>query len=522
MASSKILKQLEVLKEEVELKNLMSPTPPFATAETTKQAVEKRKKQSSDFFVFEDIYFPKQMYSEGYYPNAEFHKEIVNIFNQSEFHLILSGRGFGKTVTAKKVLIHKLLHNDNFNFIGILSENLVQARRIMASIGLLIHDNPRIMSDYKPQFQEFNGDNIVFRLPKSNKIKCLIPLSEGRSARGSSMGFDRLDAVFGDDFITNTSSLTDDGKFKQRATLNETYGSIKRDGGLYLCGNNFDVKCLYNEYVIEKKDGVLPPFIHLHIYPAWDSKSLWYERYPANSEAELKSMIKPADDMDWNGNYQQDPQPARGFIYHALPQFYAELPRDAAGIIYCDPNLSLKEKGDSTAVLVLMFSGTTQKFYMVDCRCKSYSDSNQLLDDITELRKKHGANKLHVLGFDGNVSQESTWTDHVRKWQRKNNLPYARIEYKRYRTDEFIKSYSPLWNNGDVLCSEHFRTNEEGKEFIQQMYRFKGKAKKQSGVKIDGGDCFTCSMQLLHEGRYHKRSPEGAKPRNYAITGNYF
>jgi len=90
--------------------------------------------------------------------------------------------------------------------------------------------------------------------------------------------------------------------------------------------------------------------------------------------------------------------------------------------------LSKKGKGNTTAIVPLLYSPSEELYFIPAVVCKSFSDSNLLLDSLIELKTSTG--NIAAFGFDGNVTQESTWTQHVRNYCKIKGVPFPTIEYK--------------------------------------------------------------------------------------------
>jgi len=190
-----------------------------------------------------------------------------------------------------------------------------------------------------------------------------------------------------------------------------------------------------------------------------------------------------------------------GYIFKSV--YYSEfdyIPSDARGVIYCDPNLAKKGKGDTTGIVKLLYSASTSKFYISDFYCRSFSDSNELLDIILKLRDDN----CRLIGFDGNVSQESSWTQHVRNYCSINKQPFPVIQYKRYRVDEIVKNSQWVWREGSVLFPPNFRTTEDGQRAIAQILGFAGK--KHSAEKDDAPDALICGIEFLQESGFKSQN----------------
>lgn len=177
------------------------------------------------------------------------------------------------------------------------------------------------------------------------------------------------------------------------------------------------------------------------------------------------------------------------------------IPADIRSVIYCDPNLAIKAKGDTTAVVHLGYSATTQHFYLLDGVCKSFSDSNQLLNTVYTMR----SSETMALGFDGHVSQESTWTNFVRNWAAINQRPFYQVDYKRYRVDDLAKNIQLAWDQKLILFPDDFGSTISGKEFLAQLFSFSGKKAK---MKDDAPDALICAFEFLHERNLTRRHGE--------------
>ena len=187
--------------------------------------------------------------------------------------------------------------------------------------------------------------------------------------------------------------------------------------------------------------------------------------------------------------------PKIGHIF--TPEGYAEyddLPSDLRGVIYCDPNLALKTKGDSAAVVHLSFSPSRDKYFLVDGHCKSYADSTHLLNAVLAYRR--ASSHAVQIGFDGNVTQESTWTNFVRDWCRINEQPFPPIEYKRYNVDAMVKNVQLAWNAKRILFPPGFRQAQQNKRFMAQLFAFEG---KKAGNPDDAPDALICAFEFIHE-----------------------
>lgn len=499
---------MDKFKSELADKARYAPVVAFPDGENSeRQKWARIKKAKSDFWYFDQTYFLKNMYSDGYSKPAGFHKEMTKEMNLPGIKVFLGARKHGKTALAKKYLVWRLLSGKT-TFAGTLSQTLTTSRNILSDIFSLIADNNRILSDFKPEFEEANSDQLTFKVEGSATKIRVMAFSEGRSVRGATRLFDRPQFILCDDVETRQSALGEDQTVARIKMINEAFHSMSDKGTLAALGNNFDERCAFNRLVVEQKEGLLADHISVFTYKAWDGKKpLWRERFPAKTEAELRKMLKVADEAEWQAEFQQTPTPPDGLIFKRLsplPTFTA-LPADAKGVVYCDPNLAKKGRGDSTAIVSLLYSASTDKYYVEMPVCRSFSGSNSLLEEVLKFK----SNRHRAVGFDGNVNQESTWTNNVRNFCKINNTPFPFIVYCRYKTDELAKNIQGEWEEGRILLPEQITSTDDGKRFLTQIFAFAG---KKANLADDAPDALICAYELLHNRRLGKKSSTSVKP----------
>lgn len=480
---------------------------PFTEEERKPEAVKARlAKCSEDFFYWDRTYFPPEMYDE-YFPSGWFHQEIVQLMDlrDKKAHVIHGPRDSGKTATAKKKFLYNFLHGKRrYQLIG--SETLSPAENAVIDMLSMLDNNERLKHDYKLQWHQANSENLFAKSTSNPAGTYIGTLSEERSSRGKQREFFlRPDLIYLTDFENDTSSLTKDAVERRITRINEMRTSLSSNGTLLWEGNNFNVSCAMQYLFLEKERDVLSEEFVMHKFPAWDpsrrrnKRSIWFERFPAAAEEEMRKMCKPMDDHDWNGNFQGSPTEKSGDIFpDAFYAEYAFLPKDLRAIGYTDPNCSLKEKGDTTASGFLGFSVNAQKYYIVFPRCKSYSDPNELIEDFLIGHRELGNTGVPILArkFDGHVSQESVWTNFLQNFSQLKNIPLPYIEFARYNVDDLATNASREWKAGKFLFPQGFRKTEEGKRFTNQIFKFKTKKAKK---KDDAADWLICALQVMSE-----------------------
>ncbi|NUN68835.1 MAG: hypothetical protein HUU02_03895 [Bacteroidetes bacterium] len=519
-------KQQEELRRDIEKQ--MQIIVPFSEKERTAHAVTERLKRSAaDFFFWDATYFPPEMYDE-YFPPGWFHREIVRIMDLADkkAHVLHGPRDSAKTGTAKKKFLYNFLHGlRHYQLIG--SETLAPAQTSIVDMLQLLESNERLKHDYKLQWNEASSENLFAKSVSNPAGTYIGALSEERSSRGKQRAFFlRPDLIYLTDFENNTSSMTKEAVEKRITRVNEMRTSLSAKGTLLWEGNNFSVDCAMNRLFQEEERSILSSEFVMHRFRAWDARrrkemrSIWVERFPAKSEAEMRSMVKPMDDHDWNGNFQGYPTEKSGDIFPDVHyQEWHSLPNDLRAVIFTDPNCALKEKGDTTAITCLAWSSMMQKYYITSARCKSYSSSDTLITDFLTLRSAENIREVAVIAqaFDGNVSQESTWTNSLLNYSKLHDMPLPFIAFKKYKVDDLATIAEQEWKAGKFLFPPGFRKTVEGKEYTDQVFKFK---LKKAAKKDDAPDSLISALELMQE--FHINVIGGRKPIFTSVSKKTF
>lgn len=172
------------------------------------------------------------------------------------------------------------------------------------------------------------------------------------------------------------------------------------------------------------------------------------------------------------------------------------IPDDIISVLYCDPNLALKSKGDKTAITVIGFSFTTQQYYVLATALQSFSDPAQLVETIVQTRAK--CPSIKAIGFDGNVTQESTWFHLLRSVSRQKRVVLPTVDFCKYSTDTIAKNAQLAWARKQIFFPLHYSKQEETQEYLEQLRTFRT---KKDGKPDDAPDSFICGFEFLHSRR---------------------
>lgn len=521
---SPLARSIAAREEALALRSLYSAASAWSEKEATRQRIDARRAAAcapNGFWAFDRDYFPPEMYDGQYAPaNRQFHGAIITATEQQgrRCTLILGPHDHAKSAMVYKKVIHAALTGQR-HYIGLVSETLTTPRSILDAVAGFLQRNARIRHDYPDLDIVVDAADELFLRTRENRgtwIKCF---SEFRSPRGTNVElFQRPDLVCVEDFENMMSPLDAEAVERRRRKLAEYQSALAEDGCLVQTANNFAEECVANQMLTEYRDGNLDPSWNVLVFAAWKERGdqvdnkrlgpLWPERYVASSEAELKTLLHPMDDATWDGSYQQRPRKPSGRYF--LSAHYAEwneLPEDILALVWCDPNLAVKSKGDTTAMLALAFSRTTGRKYILEPRCRSFADSNDLLDAYMHIVARLYELRIPILGlgFEGVVSQESHWTSHVRNYCALHGIPVPRLEFRHYNVSVVAGNTQIEFGKGAFLFPQGFAKTEEGKVFCQQLWSFTGT--KRSGHKDDAPDALISANEFLFDKGYSVRPP---------------
>lgn len=491
-------KDFKRIAERIERQSFSVPQQKFE--DETEETKNKRiKRAMKDFFYFDRVYFPESVHTQGYYKPGVLHYSILAKSQETGVHWFGAFRDLAKTAYLKKLRIWFLL-TGRASIGGIMSETLNKSSKFIRSIETVLIENQLLQRDFDIKIEIMN-EHILRFTSKINRRHCYyLAYSLDSNPRGDNVNIERPDFIDFDDLETYKNNHNEENTQKRLKKILEAYRSCKENANMIGLGNNIHPKCLFNRLKILQEKGEKSEVITVYPYPAWSKErteytpylgSVWQNKFNAQSEAEMKAMMKVHDDVEWS-EAMCDPVLKTGHIFpREFLRTYkkANLPADAVGPSYCDPNLSMKGKGDTTALGALLYSRSNDAYYVHGARCKSYSDSNQLLQDYIALF----GHRVRIMGMDGNVAQESSWINNVRNFTRSTGRPFPPLKFCRYNVDMMATHFEQIYKQGKVYFEEEFIGTEEGQEAMEQFHSFISKKEKK---KDDFPDFLVCCYAL--------------------------
>lgn len=518
-------KQFAKMEKELEREQFSAPAPAFDN--DSKVIQEKRiAKAMNDFFYFDRMYFPEEYHRQGYYKPGVLHYEMLKKSLEPGIHWFGTFRNLAKTTYLKKIRIWQLL-TGRIYIAAIMSETMPKAENFVSSIGLALKDNERIKKDFEIEIDRFNQNMLRFTSKFVKGYSYYLPYSLQANARGDNVKIERPDVMDFDDIETNRLNNTEANTTKRLESILEAYRSCKENANMLGVGNNIHPKCLFNRLKILQEKGKRDGLIIVYPYPVWSNKiteftpylgSVWQSKYKADNIDEMRKLINPQDEVEWSQAMCNPLLKSGDKFPRELLKTYKEatLPSDAFGPAYCDPNMSLKGQGDTTAMLALLYSRSMDKYYVYKPKCKSYSNSNDLLMDYLTMFDS----RIQIMGMDGNVNQESSWNNNIRNFTLTKGIPLPPIIFFRYSVDNISNHASAAYKEGKILFPEEYIQTDEGKEFMNQIFTFI--SKKENSVD-DAPDGLVCVYQIGHErGMFIPNLVSGGNPYESIGIGNPF
>lgn len=367
------------------------------------------------------------------------------------------GTRSSKTYSLCQLFIHKMLTEKNI-VIDVFRKTL-PALKSSALVDFL-----SLLKEYDIYNSDFHNKTENTYTIGSNKI-CFISCDESQKVRGRKRTYawlNEANELEQDDFVQIALRTTKQIFLDYNPSISETHWLISD------LQNRPDFTLIRSSYLDN-------PFL--------SSETL--------AEIQLLKRLDPSYWSVYGEGMRADLTTGKVFpnIYYSE---YEKLPTDIISVIYCDPNLSKKGKGDSTAIVNLGFSVSTGKYYVINALAKSFSSSQDLLDTIALFKTP----STLAIAFDGHVNQESSWTDRVNSWQIINKQPFHHIEYKRYLVDILSKNAALIWQDKKILFPPAFNQNMSHKLFLAQLFSF---VSKKDNTKDDAADALICALEFIHE-----------------------
>lgn len=332
------------------------------------------KKAGNDPFYFGRKVFPEYCSK----PFNRMHKDIKNIYERQKrgVDVVAGPPEHGKTAWLRVLKIWGAVYGKRQYQIKV-TETMDLSTIDLASIKLEFEENPRIRFLYGDLKTHGKWESEAFKVAptKFNKSGCWFEaFAFGVPPTGRLRGSHRPDFCDIDDLENyKKSGNIDISKEKLEFINNDVIPRMSMNAPIIWFGNNARKTMAIN--IIIGMDPLLRqrdfPAFKIHLYPAFDVKkkeALWKEVYKFKDEEEMRLHFGVGL-MTWNGNYQQKPMVPDGTEFKKMHwREYKSLPKDAMGVIMCDP--ASGKSGCYKAAAALLFSRSTMKFHIEQLFCR--------------------------------------------------------------------------------------------------------------------------------------------------------
>ena len=458
---------------------------------------KRLKKSEKDFFYFAKEYFPQWFEFEF----CDVHHDMIDaaLDGNRTIHVFAAPRDFGKTRLFRVFKIwcacfgKKSLYSKTSDTIDLVRKDFRYVREILKY-------NPKIVSDFGDIIDK-NWDYLdSFRIiaHKYNpRGTTFVANSMTVTPRGE-LAETRVDFIEFDDFEDFSTSINPDISRRKIEIIERDFhlALAEKGNGIYL-GNNARTTCLIN-VLAEMKEAdraANHPAFKLHIIDGWDEKknrATWYQRYHAESEDELRSEMNLSLNV-FNAEVRQKPSPPEGtrFLLKDWTTF-KELPKDAQGIIFCDP--AFGQTSDFKAMVPLFYSFSTKKFLVPSCfvrRC-GWEEYFLAMYEIYNRFRSH----ISFIGWENNFAQ-GQYLEFRKIYISTRNKPELPIRRIQVEGDKFfrIETLETPYSLGNILFSEDFLSTKDGIEAQSQMIGYEGK--KDATHKVDFIDALASAYKLV-------------------------
>lgn len=468
---------------------------------------EKRiKKASKNFFYFCLEYFP-QWFTFAF---CIVHVKMLAaaLSNDRKIHLIAAERGIGKTRFFRVFKVWCACFGIKHHY-SKASDTLDLVEKDFRYVRDIIKYNPKIMSDFGKIIDETWDTLHSFRiLPHKHNPEGTIFVAHSYTVtpRGE-LGDMRVDFEEFDDFEDFSTSINSEiSKSKLDVIERDFHPALSETGCAVYLGNNARTTCLINileEMSHADRIAQHPAFI-VSIFDAWDEKNsrpTWHQRYKYKTEDEMRLALQLSVSV-WNAEYRQKPSPPEGarFLLKHWVTFKA-VPKDAIGIIFCDP--AFGETSDFKTFAVLLYSPSMKKFIVPAAfvrRC-GWEEYFLAMYDTYNLFRSH----LLYIGWESNFAQ-AQYLEFRKIYVSTRNKPELPIRHIAVEGDKYfrIEQLETPYSLGNILFIETFLQTRDGIEAQSQLIGYIGK--KTATHRVDFPDALASAYKEVWQLAMHSDS----------------
>jgi len=432
-----------------------------------------REKSAKDFWFFAKKVFPEYFK----YKFSRMHKDIIKFAKEKnrKVDVVAGPPEHGKTTLLRVFRVWASIYG-YYHYIIKVCETSELSTLDLAIIKMEFEDNPRINFLYGDLKTKGNWEENQFAIQPTeyNDYGTFFEaFAYGIPPTGRVWKHFRPDFCDIDDLENyKKSSNPKISEDKLQFINNDIVPRISEKGHIIWFGNNARKTMAMNMIIEMKKedrDYEYPAF-RVHVYPAFkNGKPLWTARYSYKTEEGMRIGLGIGS-FTWQGNYQQKPTTPEGGIFKKKHyQTYGKLPKDATGIIWCDP--AAGKKNCYKVALPIFFSRETRKFYLPDVYCKQ-SDWEPYFLAMYELHERY-MDRVMYIAWEQNFFQDQylRFKEIYESTKDRPDLPIRPVEVKSNKQVD-IEMFSVPYEYGKIYFSKTFDESGDGQEAKNQMFSY--------------------------------------------------
>lgn len=463
-----------------------------------KGRARRLERASGDFFYFATTYFPATFFTA---PFNKAHRWMMNQALRADRSItaIAAHRGFGKTMLFRVFKIWCALFGKR-HFYGKVSDTIDLVGKDFRHVRLELDHNAKIISDFGRLISRDWNTVYAFFVephPYNSRGTLFSAFSTTVTARGE-LAQTRPDFLEFDDFEDFSTSINPDKSREKIEIIERDFlPALADNGASVLIGNNARTTCLFSILLNmpEADRQALHPAFEMKVIPAWDHQAdrpTWHERYAFRTEEEMRSAFRVSVSV-WKAEFQQSPAPPEGarFLFKHWATF-ERLPRDARGVLFCDP--AMGEKSDFKAIAPVFWSARMRRFLVPGAFVRRCGWEEYFLGMYT-MYERYGEHIAYI-AWESNFFQ-GQFLEFQRLYASVKDRPPLPIRPVEVKDDKFwrIEQIETPFSMGNILFAADFLHSADGVEAQSQLIGYQGK--KSSTHKVDFPDALASAYKLV-------------------------
>jgi hypothetical protein len=462
-----------------------------------KNKSKRIKKGSKDFFYAAKEYFP-QWFD---YPFCDEHHQLIDaaMSNDRLIHLFGAPRGFGKTRLFRVFKVFSACFGWKHHY-SKASDTIDLVEKDFRWVRLILKYNPKIVADFGSIVDDSWDSLHSFRIVphKHNELGTIFVANSYTVTPRGELGDTRLDFEEFDDFEDFRTSINPDISLSKIDTIERDFQpALTEDGcGVYL-GNNARTTCIIN-VLQEMKPAdrkANHPALEVTIIDGWNEKKsrpTWHQRYQAKTEDEFRASLAMSVSV-FNAEVRQKPSPPEGTRFLLKDwRTYKSFPKDAVGVMFCDP--AFGQKSDFKAIAPVFYSYSMRQFLVPESFVRRCGWEEYFLA-MYSFHERY-RNQLLYIAWESNFAQ-AQYLEFRKIYVSTQNKPDLPIRFIQVEGDKFfrIEQLETPYSIGNILFAEDFLASRDGIEAQSQMIGYEGK--KDANHRVDFPDALSSAYKLV-------------------------